>query len=329
MKFKKILITGSAGFIGFHVAKELLSRGMIVVGVDEITDYYDVKIKNKRNNYLKKDKNYHFYKSDIAEYKKLETIVKKENPQVIIHLAAQAGVRYSLKNPWAYADANYLGTMNIFEVARRNNINRVIFASSSSVYGTNTKMPFSEEDRVDHPMSIYAASKKANEVLAYSYHHLYGIETAGLRFFTVYGEYGRPDLALFRFAKNILTDQPIKVFNNGEMTRNFTYIDDIVQGVLGIVEMEKLSYELYNLGGTEATSLIHFIDLIEKKIGKKAKMEFLPLQPGDVPGTVADISKAKKDFGYNPKTSIEDGVEKFIEWFTENKTWLIKLKDPE
>lgn len=330
LKVKKILITGTAGFIGFHLADYILNNYDVkVVGIDSITDYYDIKIKHVRNEILQKNPNYTFYKSDIADYKQLEKIVKKEKPEMIVHLAAQGGVRYSLKNPWAYVDSNYLGTLNIFEVAKRENIKRVLFASSSSVYGNNKKQPFSESDVTDQPISIYAASKKANELLAYSYNHLFKTEVIGLRFFTVYGTYGRPDLALLKFTKSIINDKPINVFNGGKMTRTFTHISDIIQGVVAAMEKENVSFEIYNLGGGETVSLIEFIELIEKNIGKKAKMNMLPMQAGDVQAASADISKAMKELGYNPKTSIKDGVAEFVNWFKENNSWLSKLKDSE
>ena len=322
-----ILVTGTAGFIGFHTARRLLADGYRVIGVDCMSDYYDTKIKLRRNNILLENKNYRFYKKDISKYKELDRIVKKEKPEAIIHLAAQAGVRYSLTNPWAYADANYLGTLNIFEAAKNNKIKRVLFASSSSVYGKNKKIPFSESDRTDEAISIYAASKKANEVLAHSYHHLYGIETAGMRFFTVYGEYGRPDLALFKFAKNILQDKPIDVYNNGEMARDFTYVGDIVDGIVAIMNKKELGYEIYNLGGDNPVTLMKFIQLIESRIGKKAKLNMLPMQPGDVKETFADISKARRELGFSPKVKIDEGVNIFVDWFMANKEWLLKLKD--
>lgn len=325
---RKILVTGTAGFIGYHCAQALLGRGDVVVGVDNFTPYYDARMKQARHRLLKKHEAFRFYKISIADYKALERVVKKERPDVIIHLAAQAGVRFSLKDPWAYADSNYLGTLNVFEVARRHGIRRVLFASSSSVYGDNTKMPFSESDATDHPISVYAASKKANEVLAYSYHSLYGIETAGMRFFTVYGRYGRPDLALFKFTKNILAGKAIDVYNRGKMKRSFTHIDDVVSGILALLEKKDLAYELYNLGGDAATSLIDFIRLIERRIGKKAKMNFLPIQAGDVPATVADTAKTRRDLKYHPQVSIEHGVADFVDWFTENKAWLLNLKEP-
>lgn len=323
----KILITGTAGFIGFHVAKKILSNGDIVIGIDNLNSYYDPMIKQKRNEILLADKNYHFYGEDFSNFEILDKIVTDEKPDKIIHLAAQAGVRYSLTNPWAYEKANYLGTMNIFEAAKKHGIKRVLFASSSSVYGDNKKLPFSESDRTDTQISVYAASKKANEVLAYSYHHLYGMEMAGLRFFTVYGEYGRPDLALFKFVKNILLDKPIDVYNNGQMGRDFTYVKDIVDGVLAILNKVDLKYEIYNLGGDNPVKLMRFIELIEKNLGKKAKLNMMPMQPGDVKETYADISKARMEVGYEPKTRIDKGVKIFCDWFVENKDWLLELED--
>ena len=325
---KKILITGTAGFIGYHLASVLLERGDVVVGVDNFTPYYDVRMKEARHEILNKNKSFHFYNISIANYKDLDKVVKKEKPEIIIHLAAQAGVRFSLKNPWAYADANFLGTLNIFEVARQYGIKRVLYASSSSVYGDNKKMPFSEDDRTDNPISVYAATKKGNEMLAYSYHSLYGIETAGMRFFTAYGRYGRPDLALFKFTKNIIAGKPIDVYNRGKMKRTFTHISDIVSGILSLVEKKKLKCELYNLGGDESTTLLDFIKIIESRLGKKATMNMLPMQAGDVPAAVADTSKACCDLNYYPRVSIEDGVADFVDWFIENKKWLLRLKDP-
>jgi len=325
---QKILVTGTAGFIGYHLVLALLEHGHVVVGVDNFTQYYDVKMKHKRHNILKKKKTFRHYKISIANYVALEKIIKKEKPNIIIHLAAQAGVRFSLKNPWSYADANYLGTLNIFEAAKRYRIKRVLYASSSSVYGDNKKIPFSENDRTDHPISVYAASKKANETLAYAYHSLYGIEMASLRFFTVYGRYGRPDLALFKFTKNILLGKPIDVYNRGKMKRSFTHIDDIVSGILALIKKKDLGYEIYNLGGDESTSLLDFIRMIEKQIGKKATMNLLPIQAGDVPATVADTRKARRELGYRPRVSIEKGVGDFIDWFVENKKWLLRLEEP-
>lgn len=325
---RKILVTGTAGFIGYHLASALLERGDIVVGVDNFTPYYDVRMKKARHDILTKNKAFHFYNISITDYKKLGSIIKKEKPDMIIHLAAQAGVRFSLKNPWAYADANYLGTLNIFEAAKQHNIKRVLYASSSSVYGANKKMPFSEDDKTDHPISVYAASKKGNEVLAHSYHSLYGIETAGMRFFTVYGQYGRPDLALFKFTKNIIMEKPIDVYNHGKMKRSFTHINDIVSGILALVEKKKLGYELYNLGGDKDTYLLDFIRVIEKNLGKKANINFLPIQAGDVPKTIADTSKARRDLNYCPCVSIDEGIADFVKWFVSNQDWLLRIKEP-
>lgn len=326
-KNKKILITGTAGFIGYHLAKRLLDERWSVIGVDSMTDYYDPKIKVRRNKVLLSYPKYKFYKKSIADYRELDKIIKREKPESIIHLAAQAGVRYSLTNPWAYAESNYLGTLNIFEAAKNNEIKRVLFASSGSVYGNNEISPSSEIHTADRPVSIYAASKKANEVLAYSYHHLYGIETAGMRFFTVYGEYMRPDLALFKFAKNILLDKPISVYNNGKMSRDFTYVGDIVDGITAILNKKDLGYEIYNLGGDNPTSLMRFIELIQAHLGKKAKLRMLPIQPGDMKETFADISKARRELAFSPKVKIEEGIKIFLDWFVANKHWLLKLKD--
>jgi UDP-glucuronate 4-epimerase len=323
----KILITGTAGFIGFHLAQDLLSKGYNIVGLDNLNSYYDVKLKLKRNEILKKSKHYKFYKQDLKNSKKINDIVSKEKPEIIIHLAAQAGVRYSLTNPQAYEISNNLGTMNVFEAAKNNNIKRVIFASSSSVYGNNKKMPFSEKDKTHTPVSLYASTKKANEVLAHSYHHLYGIEMAGLRFFTVYGTHSRPDMAAFKFCKNIILQKEITVYNHGDMTRNFTYVTDIVQGINGCILKKELKYEIYNLGGDKQVQLLEFIKLIEKHLGKKAKLKFLPMQAGDVKETVANISKAKKDLKYKPKVGMDEGVRLFCEWFLENKDWLLELEE--
>ncbi len=324
---KKALITGTSGFIGFHLAKRMLSEGWSVVGIDCITDYYDVRMKYARNNILGKFPKFKFYKTNIVDYEKLKDIFSKEKPDLIIHLAAQAGVRYSLINPWAYAESNYIGTLNIFEGARALGIKKVLYASSSSVYGANKEMPFSESQDVSSPMSMYAVSKRANELLAYSYHNLSGMDTVGLRFFTVYGEYGRPDLALFKFAKNIIQGKEIMLFNNGEMTRNFTYVSDIVDGIMGIIKKDIRGCKIYNLGGPDSTSLKKFVHLIEKNLGIKAKVKLMPIQSGDVPATIADTSRANKDFGFKPKVKIEDGVKIFIDWFLKNQDWLVGLEE--
>lgn len=327
-KYKKILITGTAGFIGFHLAKELLkNKNCKIIGVDIMTDYYDVRMKQKRNEILKRHPNYRFYKTNVADYKKFESIVKKEKPDIIIHLAAQAGVRYSLVNPWPYAESNYLATLNVLESAKRHGIKRVLVASSGSVYGKNEKMPFSEKHATDHPISIYGASKKASELLAHSYHHLYGIEVGLMRFFTAYGEYGRPDLALFKFVKSIITDKPIYVYNNGKMTRTFTHISDIISGIINLANKKELSCDIYNFSGNNPIKLLDFIKLIENSLDKKATINFLPMQPGDVKEALVDISKARKELNYNPKVSIEEGIDKFTRWFLNNKNWLLPLKD--
>ncbi len=326
---KKVLITGTAGFIGFHLAERLLKSGWTVVGVDNLSPYYDVRIKKRRLNLLDAYPKFTQYVSDISDYKAFETIVKKERPQELVHLAAQAGVRYSLTNPWAYASANYVGTLNVFEAAKLSKIRRVVFASSSSVYGDNKKSPFSEKDRVDTPISIYAASKKANEVLAYSYHHLYKMEMVGLRFFTVYGRWGRPDMALFKFARRIIAGKPIDLYNNGKMKRSFTHVSDITSAIEAQLNKKpEGNYRLYNLGGSEAVPLVTFVRLIEKNVGKKAKINLMPLQQGDVPATVADCSAAKKDLGYKPTMTIAEGIADFMEWFKEEETFLTNLEEP-
>jgi UDP-glucuronate 4-epimerase len=328
-KTKKFLITGVAGFIGYHVALELLAKGNVVVGLDSITDYYDPRIKHKRLALLKKYKKFHFYKSDIAKYAALEKILKKERPTEIIHLAAQAGVRYSLSNPWAYVEANKLGTLNVFEAARRLGIPRVIYASSSSVYGANAKTPMSEDDRTDRQISVYGATKKANESLAHAYNHLHGTELVGLRFFTVYGTWGRPDLALFKFVKNMLSDKPIEIYNGGKMKRSFTHISDIVAGIMAVLERPPSGRnDIYNLGGAEAISLLDFVGLVEGAVGKKADKRMLPMQAGDVKETVADWKKAHKELGFTPKTSIQEGVVEFVAWFRANQPFLLNLRDP-
>lgn len=284
-------------------------------------------MKIRRNEILQKSEKYSFFKQELAEFSSLNNLVSFEKPEIIIHLAAQAGVRYSLTNPWAYETSNTLGTLNIFEVAKKNNIRRVIFASSSSVYGANKKMPFSENDKTDTQISLYGATKKANEVLAYSYHHLYGIEVAALRFFTVYGPFGRPDLALFKFCKKMLANQEINVYNNGDMKRDFTYISDVIDGIIACAFKKTLGYELYNLGDDNPVQLMDFIRLIEKNLKVKAKIKYLPMQPGDVKETRADITKARNELGYDPKVKIEEGIGIFCEWFLKNKEWLLQLED--
>lgn len=328
-KLRKAVVTGAAGFIGFHIAKELLERGWSVAGVDLLTDYYDPRIKQKRLAILKKYPAFRFYKTNIAKYAALEKVLKTEKPDEVIHLAAQAGVRYSLTDPWTYIESNELGTMNIFEAAQRLKLPRIVYASSSSVYGGNTASPMRESDRTDQQLSVYGVTKKANEAHAYAYNHLYGMEMVGLRFFTVYGTWGRPDLALFKFVKHILADKPIDVYNRGKMKRSFTHIRDIVAGVVAILEQKPRGRnEIYNLGGTEAVPLLEFIKLIERETGKKAKQHLMPMQAGDVRETIADCAKAERDLGFVAQTSMREGIAEFVQWFRENETFLRTLQEP-
>ena len=329
---KTNLITGSVGFIGFSLCKQLLERGDIIIGIDNHNDYYDPKIKDSRLDILNKFTNYKHYKLDICDQKSLEDIFKNHRPFKVLNLAAQAGVRYSLKNPLAYIKSNIDGFANILENSKKYKIENFVYASTSSVYGANTKIPFSEHDSVNHPLSVYAATKKSNELMAHAYSHLYGLPTTGLRFFTVYGPWGRPDMALFKFTKNILEDKTIDVFNNGEHTRDFTFIDDIVYGVIKTLDYpaasnddwdgnqpdpasSKAPWRIYNIGNSKTIQLMDYIKCLEKTLGKKAKINFLPLQPGDVLDTYANINNLKEKFNYQPKTSIEDGVFKFIKWY--------------
>jgi len=310
---KTILLTGAAGFIGFHTAKALLERGDNVIGIDNLNNYYDPKLKTARLSILKKYPNFVFYKQNIED-----DIKVKEKIDIICHLAAQAGVRYSIENPLIYEKSNMLGTLNIFEFARNNKINSIVFASSSSVYGNNNEVPFKESMQLDNPISLYAATKKANELYSYVYHHLFGINMIGLRFFTVYGPWGRPDMALFKFTKSILENKPIEVFNNGNLKRDFTYVDDIVSGVISAIDkVDKLKYEIINLGRGEPIKLMDFIKEIESATKKKAELKMLPNQAGDVNQTFADISNAKDFLGYEPKTSIKKGIYEFVEWYKE------------
>ncbi len=312
----KILVTGGAGFIGFHIAKALLDRGHNVVIVDNFNDYYDPKIKYDRIAQIKKNRYLKVYKTDISNYKKLEKIFKKHKFDKICHLAAQAGVRYSLKDPFRYEKWNNLGTLNILELARKYKIKDFIYASSSSVYGGNKKKISLESDDVNKPFSIYAATKRSNELSAYAYHHLYGLNCTGLRFFTVYGPWGRPDMAMFKFAKNILAGKPIDVYNYGKMKRDFTYIDDITKGVIAAID-RPFKYEIINLGNNKPEQLMKVINLIEKELGEEAKKNMMPIQQGDVSMTCANIDKAKRLLNYHPETSIEEGVKNFIEWYKE------------
>ena len=327
---KKVLVTGAAGFIGYHLSEALLARGYAVVGVDNMSAYYDVRIKQKRLELLKRSKNFRFVKLDISKYTPLEKLVKKEKPDEIVHLAAQAGVRYSLVNPWAYANSNYIGTLNVFEAAKRLKLPRVIYASSSSIYGNNEKQPFSEADHANTPISLYGATKRANELLAYSYHYLYGMEMIGLRFFTVYGPWSRPDHALFKFAKAMLCGKPINLYNSGNMKRSFTYIDDVTDAIVRLLEQKPAGRSLiYNIGGSEAVPLMKFVELIEKELDKTSEKRLMPLQAGDVPETLADCAAAKRDFGYEPNISIEDGIKRFAIWLRENEKFALALKEPQ
>ena len=314
-----ILITGCAGFIGSHVAKRLLDEGHFVVGLDNLNDYYDVSLKMSRLQRIRNDK-FVFHKMNLEDRGNLELLFKLWKPTVVIHLAAQAGVRYSLDNPHAYIDSNLVGFTNILEACRRHEIEHLIYASSSSVYGKNTKLPYSTADVVDRPISLYAATKKANELMAHTYSHLFGVPSTGLRFFTVYGPWGRPDMALFLFTEAILKGLPIHIYNNGEMKRDFTYIDDIVEGIVRLIPLKPDSdppYKIYNIGNNSPVDLMLFIEAIEKKLGMVGDKRFLPLQPGDVPATYADVSDLMNDTGFKPDTPIDTGIGKFIDWYKE------------
>lgn len=328
----KILVTGAAGFIGFHLSIYLLKRGDDVVGLDNLNDYYDVSLKTDRLDILRNHQNFSFIKADLADRAALDKVFAEHRFDRVVNLAAQAGVRYSIENPHAYIDANIVGFMNILEACRHNKVEHLVYASSSSVYGSNTQMPFSVHHNVDHPVSLYAATKKANELMAHTYSHLYEMPVTGLRFFTVYGPWGRPDMALFLFTKAIIGGEPIKVFNNGKMQRDFTYIDDIVEGVVRVCDRvappnenwssdkpdpasSRAPYRLYNIGNHKPVQLLKFIEIIEKKVGKKAVMEMLPMQPGDVPATCADVEDLMRDTGFAPNTSLEIGVSRFVDWY--------------
>ncbi|WP_223701288.1 NAD-dependent epimerase [Sutcliffiella deserti] len=325
----KILVTGAAGFVGYHLTQRLLAEGIEVVGMDNVNDYYDVQLKKDRLSLLDNEK-FTFYKLDLANKEQVFEVFEKHSIHTVINLAAQAGVRYSLENPYAYIDSNITGFVNILEACRHHEIKHLIYASSSSVYGANTKMPFSVEDKVDYPVSLYAATKKSNELMAHTYSHLYGIPVTGLRFFTVYGPWGRPDMAYFSFTKNILEGKTIKVFNNGKMKRDFTYIDDIVEGIVRLTnhipETETVStldegynskakYRVFNIGNNQPENLMDFIHILENHLGKKANIEFMPMQPGDVEATYADIKDLTDAVGFKPSTSLNDGLEKFVAWY--------------
>lgn len=309
-----ILITGIAGFIGSNTAKQLLARGDKIIGLDNFNDYYDPTLKERRISEFLVGSDFKLYRIDIADKVSLAKVFEENKIDKICHLAAQAGVRYSLTNPDIYLQANIIGTNNLLELAQKNGIKDFVFASSSSVYGGNTKIPFSESDNVDRPISLYAATKKANELQAYVYHHLYGLNCFGLRFFTVYGPWGRPDMAYYKFTSNILNDQPIDVYSGGHHERDFTYIDDIVSGIVSALD-NCSGYEIFNLGHNQPVELEHFISIIENKLNKKAVKNYLPPQSGDMEETYANIDKAKKFLGYQPKVGIEEGIEKFLIWY--------------
>jgi len=311
-----ILITGAAGFIGFNTAQKLLQRGDRIIGIDNLNDYYDVNLKLSRLSILKKFPNFVFHKIDISDKSALDAAVENEKIDKILNLAAQAGVRYSLINPYSYEKTNLNGFLNVIELARHRKISNFVFASSSSVYGKNKKLPYSEEDRVDNPISMYAATKKADELIAHAYAHLFSLPSTGLRFFTVYGPWGRPDMALFKFTDAIVKNKPIDIYNYGKMKRDFTYIDDIVRGTIAALD-NAFDYEIINLGNNKPVDLLYFVECIEKSLGMKAKRNLAPLQPGDVVSTYADISKAQRLLGFQPKMSIEKGIDNFIAWYKE------------
>ena len=323
------MITGAAGFIGSTLAKRLLARGDKVTGVDNLNDYYDVSLKEARLARLTSSSHFSFIKADIADRDVISALFAGNAFDSVVNLAAQAGVRYSIENPAAYIDANLVGFGNILEGCRQGGIGHLVYASSSSVYGSNTKLPFSEKDNVDHPISLYAASKKANELMAHAYAHLYGLPATGLRFFTVYGPWGRPDMALFKFTKGILEGQPIPVYNRGQMVRDFTYVDDIVEGVIrvldqppgkgeGVSEPDRSAsapWRIYNIGNSSRVQLMDYIQALEKALGRKATLELLPMQDGDVLATQADVSALESDFGYRPQVGVEEGIKRFVEWY--------------
>ncbi|MBS8265420.1 NAD-dependent epimerase [Mesobacillus boroniphilus] len=329
-----IVVTGAAGFIGFHLSKRLLSLGYHVIGIDNLNEYYDVALKKERLKLLETNANFTFHKIDLANRGGIHSIFKNNSIDIVINLAAQAGVRYSLTHPHSYVHSNLLGFLNILEACRQFPVEHLIYASSSSIYGANTKIPFSEKDPADHPVSLYAASKKANELMAHTYSHLYDIPSTGLRFFTVYGPWGRPDMAYYSFTKDIIEGKPIKVFNHGDMSRDFTYIDDIVEGIVKLLHQPPKQqdgwnrakpepnssyapFKIYNIGNNNPVKLLDFIQTLEEKIGQKAKVVFLPMQPGDVKTTYADITDLQRDVGFSPSTALEKGLESFVDWYKE------------
>jgi UDP-glucuronate 4-epimerase len=325
---KTILVTGAAGFIGYHLSAALLAAGWRVIGVDAYTPYYDPRLKRKRVALLAREQAFRFERLDLARYAPLERLLREVRPVEVVHLAAQPGVRYSLTDPGAYVLANDLGTVNVFEAARRLGLPRVVYASSSSVYGANEPAPMRETDRVDRPVSVYAATKRANELMAHAYHHLYGLELVGLRFFTVYGTWYRPDLALFKFTKRILAGEPIDLYNRGEMARSFTHSSDIIAGIERVLARRPAGrLDLYNLGGAASVPLLAFVELIERAAGTRAKKRLLPMQPGDVPETIADWSKAHRELGFTPAMPIEDGIAEFVRWFRAHEPFLRSLRE--
>lgn len=330
----KILITGAAGFIGFHLSKKLLDDSYQIIGIDTLNDYYDPSLKQSRLEILGKYNNFNFHKVDLKDKAEVDHIFETYQPTHVINLAAQAGVRYSIENPYAYVDSNLTGFMNILEACRNYPVDHLLYASSSSVYGGNKVAPFSTNHNVDHPVSLYAATKKSNELMAHTYSHLYGIPTTGLRFFTVYGPYGRPDMAYFSFTKDILAGKPIKVFNHGKMERDFTYVDDIVEGIVKLIEKPPVAnkdwdeskddlstsfapYKIYNIGNNNPVQLMRFINALESALGKESEKVYMDMQPGDVLRTYADVSDLEREINFKPSTSIEDGLKKFVEWYKE------------
>lgn len=328
----KVLVTGSAGFIGFHLSRRLLSEGIEVIGIDNLNEYYDVQLKKDRLKVLEKMKNFTFVQMGIEDKNSIDGLFESTRPEIVINLAAQAGVRYSIEKPYAYVESNLVGFVNILEACRNYPVKHLLYASSSSVYGGNQKIPFSTDDNVDHPVSLYAATKKSNELMAHTYSHLYNIPTTGLRFFTVYGPYGRPDMAYFSFTKNIAEGKSIKIFNNGEMERDFTYIDDIVESIFRLIDKVPQAnsewkeadvsssfapYKIYNIGNNTPVSLLKFIETIELAIGKEADKVFMEMQDGDVQKTYADISDLEKTIDFKPKTTLDEGIKNFVIWYKE------------
>jgi UDP-glucuronate 4-epimerase len=328
----KVLLTGAAGFIGYHVSRRLLERGDDVVGIDNLNDYYDPALKEARLELLRAFPCFRFERLDIADRAAIEQCFATHRPARVVHLAAQAGVRYSLTNPHAYTESNITGFLNILEGCRANGVEHLVYASSSSVYGANTRQPFSEHHNVDHPVSLYAATKKANELMAHTYAHLFGVASTGLRFFTVYGPWGRPDMALFKFTRGILAGEPIPVFNEGRMVRDFTYVDDVAEGVVRVLDAvaegdpawssddpdparSRAPYRVFNIGNNRPIQLLEYIAMLEEQLGKKAKMDLLPMQPGDVPSTMADVNELQEAVGFRPSTSVRDGIAAFVAWY--------------